>query len=426
MFAIYSVLLYIFSLFYLPYMAVRLALMGRVRAGIRQRLGLFEAGFEAPGTGRTLWVHAVSVGETLAAVPVVKELKERRPELRIYFSTVTETGQKVAMDNLGGMVRVFFFPFDFSGAVGRVLRRLRPDAFVVVETEIWPNLIKALNDRGIPALMVNGRISQRSFRGYKKARFFMSRVLRLMTHMNMQTAQDAERITGLGASPGSVSVAGNVKFDQACRPAKERNLITKSALGIKEDALVMVAGSTHKGEEEGVILAYRRVLEGFPSAVLVLAPRHPERLGEVESLLKREGLSYTLRSAQDETPMPGPSVILVDTMGELADIYRVGDINFVGGSWASVGGHNILEPVAFGRPVFFGPNMHNFEEISRLLKQSGVGIEVKDGVELAREAVRLLDEPERMETLARAAKETLIKNRGALDKNVELIERYLR
>jgi 3-deoxy-D-manno-octulosonic-acid transferase len=426
MFHIYSALLYLSSIFFFPYMAVKLALKGKSRAGLKQRLGFLGAGYNGPGKGGTVWVHAVSVGETLAAVPIVRELVKKRPRLTIYFSTVTETGNAVARENLGGMCRIFFFPFDFPFSVDRVVNTLRPDVFVVVETEIWPNTLKAVHDSGARAVLVNGRISPRSFRGYSKARFFMRRVLPLISHFNMQTAQDAERITALGAPGDRVSVAGNVKFDQACGNIADKGReFTRAALGIPDGAVVMVAGSTHEGEEEEALKAYSLLLASFPDCVLIIAPRHPERFRPVEELIKREKLNYILKSAFKGETLQPPCVILLDTMGELAGVYAVGDINFVGGSWAPVGGHNVLEPAAFGKPVFFGPHMHNFQEISRILKESGAGIEVRDGTHLAEEGGKILNDPARMRALGAAARDVLMRNRGALVKNVELIERYL-
>lgn len=424
-FAAYSFLIYIFSIFFLPFMAVKLLLRGKARAGVRQRFGFFKAGFFGPDAGKRVWIHAVSVGETLAAAPMVKALKAKHPDLRICFSTVTETGNGVAMDSIGADARVFYFPFDLGFVVRRVVGLIRPDAFVVVETEIWPNLIKAMNDKRIPSVLVNGRISARSFKGYSRARFFFKRVLKMLSGFNMQTQVDAERIKALGAPPERVRVSGNVKFDQACVSLKEGAFTTKAKLGIPESATVFVAGSTHEGEEEEVLKAYRRVLEYLPETALVLAPRHPERLSSVASMVEREGFKYRLRSSGAEERLPVPGILLVDTMGELAGMYRAGDINFVGGSLVPVGGHNILEPAAFGKPVFFGPHMHNFAEISAILKDCGVGIEIKNAAQLAREAVRLVQEPERVEKLGKIAKDVLLKNRGALERNVELIEKFL-
>ena len=426
LFFIYDILLHVFALFYFPYMAVRLALKGRKRAGVRQRLGFIDKELSHLRKGKTVWVHAVSVGETIAAVPLVKALMERRPELTVFFSTVTETGQAVAKKELPDAT-VFYFPFDFSYIVSRVVDRIRPDIFVVVETEIWPNLLRALNRRGVAAVMVNGRISVRSFDRYMMGRFFIRGVLELMTHFHMQSQADADRIKDMGAPPERVSVVGNIKFDQACKALKEggREVFTRARLGIPEAALVFIAGSTHKGEEEEALAAYREMLASRPDALMVVAPRHPERLQEVAGLLEREGFGYVMKSKLTGEPLTAPKVIILDTMGELAMLYRVGDVNFVGGSWANVGGHNVLEPVAFGKPVFFGPHMSNFAEIGAILKDCGVGIKVKDGKDLASEALRLIAEPERREMLGRLAKETLLRNKGALDRNLELIERYL-
>jgi len=427
MFFIYNVLMLAAAPVILPVMALRLALRGKSRAGIRQRFGIFEAGAFRDRGDKTVWVHAVSVGETIAAVPLVKELKRRRRGVKVYFSTVTETGNAVAREKLGFDDSVFYFPFDLPFVADRVAGMINPDAFVVVETELWPGVLKALNRRGIPTLMVNGRISPRSYRGYRRFGSFIKWVLSLMTRMNMQTQLDADRIRSLGAPPDSVSVSGNVKFDQAFATFNEgaSNPATRPGLGIPASAVVMIAGSTHQGEEAEAIKAYKRLLESHPDCLMILAPRHPERITEVKALLEREGMKYRLKSGLKGEALNTPCVILLDTMGELAGLYRVGDINFVGGSWSSTGGHNVLEPVAFGKPVFFGPNMHNFAEISAILKDSGIGIEVKDGHALAREAERLLVEPERMEMLGGLAKNTLHSNRGAVKRNVELIERYL-
>jgi len=426
-FIVYNALLLVVAAVYLPLMAVRMALRGRARSGIRQRFGIFEEGFFDVRGERTVWVHAVSVGETLAAVPIIKELKQKRKGIQVYFSTVTETGNAVAREKLDFDDRVFYFPFDLPYVADSVVRRINPDLFVVVETELWPNVLKSVNGLNIPALLVNGRISNRSFRGYMRFRFFIRRVLGFLDHLNMQGVQDAERVKALGAASARVSIAGNVKFDKAFKAAGEAktSTVTKASLGMPEQSAVFIAGSTHTGEDEQVLAAYRRVLEKRPDCYLILAPRHPERVTDVTALVKREGLACWLKSGlKGELPAP-PGVVVVDTMGELAGLYRIGDINFVGGSWNETGGHNVLEPVAFGKPVFFGPNMHNFPEISAILKDSGVGIEVKDGAHLAREALRLIGEPERLERIGGIAKDILHANRGALARNVELIERYL-
>ncbi|MGA2193128.1 MAG: 3-deoxy-D-manno-octulosonic acid transferase [Nitrospirota bacterium] len=425
-FHLYSFILYVLAVFYFPYMAVRLALKGRTRAGIGQRLGFFDKGFIKPHSGKTVWVHAVSVGETLAAVPVVKALKERHPDLMIYFSTVTETGNNVARENIGGIASIFFFPFDFRCVVGRVVSLLRPGLFVVVETEIWPNLLGTLHDKNIPAVMINGRISERSFRGYSKFIFLMSRVLQLISDLGMQTEQDAARIKALGAPGGSVRVLGNIKFDQASRSTSNGSKsFTKSSLGIPEDSLVFIAGSTHEGEEKEALIAYRKILEKYPAASMILAPRHPERLPRVEALLRDNGLGFRRKTMIKPGEPPRAGIILLDTMGELAAIYRVADFSFVGGSLVPVGGHNVLEPASFGKPVFFGPHMHNFAEISTVLRECGAGIIVRDGLELADEALRLISDPKRLAAVSEAAKAALARNRGALDRYVQLIEKYL-
>jgi 3-deoxy-D-manno-octulosonic-acid transferase len=353
MFAVYGILIYIFSIFFLPIMAVKLLLRGKTRAGVRQRFGFFKAGFFGPDAGKRVWIHAVSVGEALAAAPLVKALKARHPDLHICFSTVTETGNGVAMDSIGADARIFYFPFDFGFVVRRVVGLVRPDAFVVVETEIWPNLIKAMYDKRIPSVLVNGRISARSFRGYSRARFFFKRVLTMLSGFSMQTQADAERIKALGAPPERVRVLGNVKFDQACVSLKEGAFTTKAKLGIPESATVFIAGSTHEGEEVAVLKAYRRVLENLPETALVLAPRHPERLSSVASMIEREGFKYRLRSVGARRgSVPG-------TAGRYngRTCRHAGQaIKLSAEAFVPVGGHNILEPAAFGS-WFLGPHM---------------------------------------------------------------------
>jgi len=427
LFLVYNVIISVASLVVLPGLAVWYAVKGRRRAGIRQRFGFFERGFFDLRGPRTVWFHAVSVGETLAAIPLVELLKERNRDVQIYFSTVTETGQAIARERLAFDDRVFYFPFDLPLVTDSIAYRMVPDVFVVVETEIWPNVIRTMNRLHVPVLMVNGRISPRSYKGYMRVRPLIKPVLGLFSHFNMQTRVDAERIESLGAKDGRVSVAGNVKFDHASGKIKSSgaDLPSKNSLGIGDSTIVLVGGSTHPGEEEGVIEAFREILKEHPDTVLVIAPRHPERFDKAASILDREGIRYTRKTENKGHRITGGQALLVDTMGELSGLYRVGDIIFVGGSWATIGGHNVLEPAAFGKPVFFGPYMHNFHEIASILKDSGAGIQVKDGRELAKEALRLLEEPDRIEKLGHLAKDTLRANRGALLNNVELIEKYL-
>ncbi len=422
MFFFYDILLYAIAPVYFPLMALSQMMRGKKRLGVRERFGFFGPGFFAAKKNKRVWFHAVSVGETLAAVPLVLALKEKAPEIEIYFSTVTETGNKVAGEKLGDAARIFFFPFDFGAVVRRVIGQMSPDIFVVVETEIWPNLLKALHDKGIPSLVVNGRISARSFKGYSRFGFFFRHVLPLVSRYMMQSEGDAERIIRLGAPPERVSVAGNIKFDQAI--AANRPASTRAALGISEGAKVFIAGSTHQGEEDEALSAYKELLIDFPDMVMLLAPRHPERFAAAEDAVRRAGFQCVRKSAGAHFIAPG-SVILLDTMGELAGTYAVGDINFVGGSWADIGGHNILEPASFAKPVFFGSVIHNFKDISRILKDCGAGIEVKDGAELAAEAKKLLRDPARYATLGHAALEAIEQNKGALAKDLKAVEEFI-
>ncbi len=420
-FFLYDMLLYAIAPLYFPFIALSRMARGKKRLGLRERFGFFSPGFFADKKGRRVWFHAVSVGETLAAVPLVLALKKKMPDAEIYFSTVTETGNSVAREKLGGAARIIFFPFDFGAVVRRVIGQMSPDLFVVVETEIWPNLLKALHDKSIPSLIINGRISPRSFKGYSRFGFFFRRVLPLVSGYLMQSEADAQRIIRLGAPPENVSVSGNIKFDQSIASGTPAS---RAALGIPEGAKVFIAGSTHQGEEDEALKAYKELLVDFPGMVMALAPRHPERFAAAEDAVRQAGFQCVRKSIGAQFIASG-SVLLLDTMGELAGTYAVGDINFVGGSWADVGGHNILEPAAFGKPVFFGPVMHNFRDISRIMKDCGAGIEVKDGAELAAEAKKLLLDPAKYSALGKAALEAIDKNKGALAKDLEAVEEML-
>lgn len=397
------------------------------RGNFLDRLGMrMERVPPASGKER-IWIHAVSVGETLSAVPLVRNLRRRLPDAELLFSTVTITGQETAGKALGAETdALFYFPFDLPGIAGKYLDRLHPDVVVILETEIWPNFIAECSVRGIPAMIVNGRISGRSFRGYVRLRFLFSRVLSCLTAITAQTEEDARRFVALGAPPDAVTVTGNMKFDVAPPDAGRSPLNALLAEGKGAGTKWFVAGSTHEGEEASVLRALGNAREVNGSVRLMLAPRHPERFDQVEKLCRLEGWDVARRTRISE--MAGaelPPVILLDTVGELLSAYAEADIAFVGGSLVPKGGHNILEPALYGVPTVVGPHMDNFREIAEVFREAGAVCQVGSAAELASLLARWAADPSAESATGKRAKELLAVFRGATERNAAVIEREL-
>lgn len=406
-----------------PVLAWKLARRKNYRAGLGQRLGFSPR--PAPGAPRAplLWLHAVSVGEVAASEVLVRELRRRHPGLRLAVSTVTPTGQEVARQRLTEAEVVFYFPFDFAAAVRRAVVRLRPACFAMVETEIWPNMLRELDRRGVPSLIVNGRISPRSYRRYRLLRPFMRVVLSRVRLFSMQTAEDARRIIDLGAAPDRVRVQGNLKYDGAlAEDPRARDLAERFCRDFS-GRQVIVAGSTHAGEEDLVLTALVPVLEERAGRLLVLAPRHLERLEEVEEAVRRRGLrsvrlsEFSIGEGGGDAP-----VVVVDTLGELASLYRAATLAFVGGSLVPFGGHNLLEPAAWKKPVLFGPHVDNFREIAEALRRGGGGLEVKTPEECRDRARRILDQPAWGAEVGERAYQVVVENQGAVERALHAIE----
>ena len=419
MYALYSAVLGVGLLAYLPAFLARRRRAGYARH-LAQRFGRLGDGL--PVEPRC-WIHAVSVGESAAAVPLVEGIRRRWPDLGIVVSTITPTGARIVADRLAGTAVHRYFPVDLPGPVRRALDTARPRFFVAIETELWPNFLRALAQRRIPAMIANGRISDRSFRRYRLVRGLMRRVLADVSVFAMQSEEDARRIVALGAPPERVVVTGNLKTDlvpdegDAAARWRER-------LGLGPEDRVWVAGSTHRGEEAAVLDALVGLRARWPRLVLVVAPRHPERAGEVEELIRARGLVPVRRSRLPEEGAPG-RVVLVDTVGELAELYALAEVVFVGGSLVPVGGHNVLEPAMRGKPVLFGPHTSNFREGAEQLQRSGGGLVVKDGPELARELARLLEDRDLAHRMGEAARATFAGRQGAVGATLELIARHL-
>ena len=420
MYALYTCLLALLMLAYAPVFVVRRLLMQGTAVGLLQRLGYRSAGL--PPEPRC-WIHAVSVGEVMAAIPLVNAVRRCWPELHPVVTTVTPTGARVVKDRLEPAVTHRYFPLDFPGAVRRALAAVQPQFFIALETEIWPNFLRALQARGIPAMIANGRISDRSFRRYRLVRPFMRRILAGIAVFAMQSAEDARRIIALGASPERVVVTGNLKSDAvANEPGAEQ--LWRRLMGLTGGEPVWIAGSTHRGEEELLLEAFLGLKRRHPSLVLVIAPRHPERVPEVERLIRARGLTSVRRtglpSARDTN-----AVIVLDTVGELPQLYQLSEVVFVGGSLVPLGGHNMLEPALRRKPVVFGPHTTNFREGAELLVNAGGALVVSDGKELERALDRLLSDPGLRASMGEAAFEAVAGRQGAVRETLELIERFL-
>jgi 3-deoxy-D-manno-octulosonic-acid transferase len=420
MYALYSAALALGLMVYLPVFALRRLRRPDYRRGFAQRWGRYSPGL--PPEPRC-WIHAVSVGETAAAVPLVEGLRRRWPELGIVVTTVTPTGARIVADRLGAVATHRYFPLDLPGAVQRALDGVRPRFFIGMETELWPNFLRALGRRGIPCMIANGRISDRSYRRYRLVRPLMARVLDHITVFAMQSDEDARRIIALGAPPERVVVTGNLKTD--LRPEDEGgDSIRGRLLGLDPAEEVWVAGSTHRGEEGVVLDAFVRLKPRFPRLALLLAPRHPERVEEVERLVRDRGLASTRRSELPRARVPG-AVIVLDTVGELAEFYRLAEVVYVGGSLVPVGGHNLMEPALRRKPVLVGPHTSNFRESAELLQSAGGAVVVKDGPELERELARLLEDPELRRRMGEAGFAAVAGRQGAVGRTLELVERCL-
>jgi 3-deoxy-D-manno-octulosonic-acid transferase len=424
----YEIAIRLAALFFVPWHLVRSFRRNRP-AAFAERFGKLPPGeLELLQGERPIWVHAVSVGETIAVKPLLKALKEKFPERKIVVSNGTETGRSVAL-TVAEADLCIYFPFDFGFAVRNVLESVRPALVLIVETEIWPNFIRAAKQRGIPVVMVNGRISDRSFGRYLRLSWFFRPVLADFARFCMQTNEDARRIIAVGAPADRVEVTRNLKYDLPVTrvDAVEQDAIRKR-FSLPTGMPVFTAGSTHQGEEEAVIAAYRRLIADGEKLVMVLVPRHPERAPLVAELLKQEKLPFTLRSAIDgDTPLlASGEVLLVDTVGELMRIYAVSDIVFVGGSLVPTGGHNILEPASLRVPVLFGPHMSNFRESAELLSACGGGIQVKDGDGLAGALAGLLSDAGRRHAMGEKGAGLLEENRGSTGLHLKVAERFLK
>lgn len=419
---LYTVLLTLIT----PLVLLRLVWKSRELPDYRRRIGE-RFGFVAPAEdGIAVWVHAVSVGEALAAQPLIEALIGRFGERRVWVTSTTPTGSARVVAAFGDRVRHSYAPYDLPGAVARFLGRVRPAQVVVMETELWPNLFRACAARGLPLTIANARLSPRSFRGYGRVRGFAAATLADVRTVAAQSEADGERFRALGAAADRVQVIGNLKFDLSL-PAEriDEGRTLRARFGERP---VWIAASTHDGEEAAALAAHAAILELEPAALLVLVPRHPQRFDAVWGLIAEAGLRAERRArlaALDRSGHPPPlgdvQVLLGDSMGEMFLYLAMADVAFVGGSLADIGGHNVLEPAALGLPVLFGPHMHNFVAARELLLERAAAVEVADAAQLSEELAVLFGDPARRAAMGAAGAAAVAGNRGALQRLLAII-----
>jgi 3-deoxy-D-manno-octulosonic-acid transferase len=422
MYAVYSVLIVTFFLVMSPYLAWQALRYRKYIGSLRQRFGYLPVSFNLDGD-ESIWIHAVSVGEVLTARAILPQLRERYPRLKLFLSTTTMTGQQIARNKFQYVDEVCYFPFDLGFVVSRTLRLVKPKLFIMMETEIWPNLLRACRRAGVKTVLVNGRISSRSYPRYRIARPFFRRVLAQVDRFCMQGEESARRIIEMGADPEKVVVTGSLKFDSLELPGapdRGRNRVLRY-FRLAPDRPVIIAASTLKGEEGPVLDAFRHVRARLPQALLIIAARKPERFGEVEQMARQAGWDVARRSELRVDAEPRHDVVVLDTLGELAQLYQVATVVFVGGSLVDQGGHNILEPAVFGKPIVFGPYMENFAEIARAFVEHEAAIQIRSARELPDVVLGLLNDPVRRAGLGAAARALVEANRGARGKTMTAI-----
>ena len=446
----YDLIYFLFCLVYFPYLLVN----QKWHPHFFMRMGFFPKDIGKRFRQRqNIWVHAVSVGEVLAVKKLIERIKTSYPQHHIVISTVTQTGYVIAQSNFTRAETVIYAPLDFTFIVRKFIKTINPKLYMTAETEIWPNLLTALHQHKIPIVQVNGRISDKSFGGYQAVRFLTQGVLKSVTIFCMQTSRDAQRIIALGAPKDSVRVVGNLKFDDMPLTEefqldnlsfldlfitniksfqKEKVEILTTAINVstekvsKADEKIWIAGSTHPGEENIILDIYKNLLLEFKELRLIIAPRHPERTAEVLKLVEDKAMAPVKFSELRKGRTPHNGVIVVDTMGDLKALYSLAYIVFVGKSLTVGGGHNIIEPAAFAKPIVIGPKTDNFKDIVQIFLENQAVVQVKDREELLLSMRELLKSPQRVNQLGRKAKEVVAMNHGAVEKTMAIINQFLK
>lgn len=432
MYFLYSVLMAAGMVLLAPYFVIQGLRRGKYLESFRERLGRLPRGIgDGIGQREAIWVHAVSVGEVLAAKSLVSAMRARFPGRPIFVSTITATGQSVARERLEGASGFFYFPFDWQGPVRRAFRRIRPAAVVILETEIWPNFLREARREGVPVIFVNSRISERSMRRFRRFRpvigDFYSRVMSDGAVFLAQSRDDARRLGEMGAPGNRIEVMGNLKYDHEPPALGEFGKWLAGQIREQERWPVVVAGSVVAGEEEAVLAAYDIVQRQWRRALLILAPRKPERFDTAADAVAEAGWKGVRRSRLDlQTPLDeSADVIVLDSIGELAGLYALADAVFIGGSLVPAGGHNILEPAWFGKPPVYGPSMENFRDMAAKFSGAGAGIQVASGEKLGRAWIDLIRNSARRDEMGRKARALVEANRGATARSLDHIAAIL-
>jgi 3-deoxy-D-manno-octulosonic-acid transferase len=400
-----------------------LALMKKTRDGLWQRFGFYREGLLPTGPGPRIWLHGASAGDLLALSPMIDRLRRKFPQAKVILSTITNTGALMAKERLSKQIdAIVYAPWDLFGATRRAVAAIRPDVLVLEYTEIWPNLIRAAHGSGARVALTNGRFSAAHLSRYRLFFGLIENPLRDVDLFLMREQDEAERALVLGARPDAVHVTGNTKFD-ALVPSSEaaEDQALRTALGLDVAGRVWIAGSTHEGEEETLLEVYKRLVVEVPDLRLVIAPRYIDRAPRVLGLIEQAGLHGGLRSQGNPQGAP---VVVLDSIGELARAYRLATVVFVGGSFTTRGGQNILEPAAQGRPVLFGPHMENFRDSVSVLMGRG-GLQVKDADTLYRVLAELFSRPDSLASLGELARSAVRQVSGASDRNVAALARLI-
>ncbi|MFA4983745.1 MAG: 3-deoxy-D-manno-octulosonic acid transferase [Candidatus Omnitrophota bacterium] len=418
MYLLYNLIALAVIVMYLPaYLARR-----KFHRGFLRRLGVLPQGLMMK---RPVWVHAVSLGEARSVRALVEMLRSAYPQKQFVLSTVTATGNKVARQMAREVDLVTYLPLDFSFIVRNTIARTNPCIFIIAETEIWPNLISCLFKRNIPIVIVNGRISDRSLRGYRLIRFLIEPILRKVSLFCVQSDSDAARFASLGVKPQNIRVSGNIKFDIEDNPRpKEEAAGYRRKLGLGEGDRLLVCGSTHPGEEENLLNIYRQLSRDYRGLRLLIAPRHPERAMQIEGLVRKAGFEAFATGRLAEGGTKDGKVFVVDSIGELMGYYAAADLVFVGGSLVKKGGHNILEPAVLAKPVIFGPYMFNFRDIVRMFLDNQAALSVRDSAELELGLRGLLDNPAKALDLGSRGRQLILANRGATGRVLKEIKPF--
>ncbi len=429
MYQLYNLALLLAGLVLVPYYWLYGLRHGRSHRSIRERMGFYPTEMIERFEKKTIWIHAASVGEARAVFPLLEGIRHRYPDYQLLMTNMTENGHVIARNHPAIDV-CLFAPFDISWSVCRAFRQIKPAAIIIAETELWPNFCRQANLYNIPLLLVNGRISDRSYSRYRLVRFFLKSLFDSFAVFCMQSQGDKERIVRLGATPDRVVNTGNLKFDHEINSVSaEQVQHLKLRYRIPPETLVLVAGSTHAGEEKLLIRSYMTIRSKLDLALcLILVPRHPERRREVRGVIRDAGLDCRYRSdLMIITSFQSTNeVLVVDTIGEVLDLYAIADVVFIGGSLVPVGGHNLLEAALVGKPVMFGPYVHNFKEISRKLMKSGAGIMVSSPEALEDTSIMLLGDLVRRDAMGTAGQTLILENSGAVGRTLDQIERAVK